>query len=61
MKLTDLMNKPMKELLEQCNVTKITPASDEDGNIRKFIVEYEPHTDEIKTVPFVNGISLNKD
>ena len=42
-------------------MTKITPASDEDGNIRKFIVEYEPHTDEIKTVPFVNGISLNKD
>lgn len=54
MKLTDLMNKPMKELLEQCNVIKITPASDENGTIKKIIVEYEPHTDDIKPVPFVN-------
>lgn len=43
MKLTDMMNHPLKELVEQCNITKVQPISDDDGNIKKFIVEYEPH------------------
>lgn len=43
MKLTDMMNHPLKKLVEQCNITKVQPISDDDGNIKKFIVEYEPH------------------
>lgn len=43
MKLTDMMNHPLKELVEQCNITKVQPISDDSGNIKKFIVEYEPH------------------
>ena len=43
MKLTDIMNHPLKELVEQCNITKVQPISDDNGNIKKFIVEYEPH------------------
>lgn len=43
MKLTDMMNHPLKELVEQCNITKVQPISDDNGNIKKFIVEYEPH------------------
>ena len=48
MKLTDMMNHPLKELVEQCNITKVQPISDDNGNIKKFIVEYEPHNDEPK-------------
>ena len=43
MKLTDMMDRPLKELVEQCNITKVQPISDDNGNIKKFIVEYEPH------------------
>ena len=43
MKLTDMMSHPLKELVEQCNITKVQPISDDNGNIKKFIVEYEPH------------------
>lgn len=43
MKLTDMMNHPLKELVEQCNITKVQPISDDNGSIKKFIVEYEPH------------------
>lgn len=48
MKLTDMMNHPLKELVEQCNITKVQPISDDDGNIKKFIVEYEPHDESRK-------------
>jgi len=43
MKLIDMMNHPLKDLVEQCNITKVQPISDDDGNIKKFIVEYEPN------------------
>ena len=43
MKLIDMMDYPLKELVEQCNITKVHPISDDNGNIIKFIVEYEPH------------------
>ena len=48
MKLTDMMDHPLRELVEQCNITKVQPISDDDGNIRKIIVEYEPHNGEPK-------------
>lgn len=28
---------------EQCNITNVQPISDDNGNIEKFIVEYEPY------------------
>ena len=37
------MNHPLKELVEQCNITKVQPISDDNGSIKKFIVEYKPH------------------
>ena len=48
MKLTDMMNHPLKELVEQCNITKVQPISDDNGSIKKFIVEYEPHDESDK-------------
>ena len=45
MKLADIMSCPLKELVEQCNVTKIQPISNDDGIIQKIIVEYVPHTE----------------
>lgn len=53
MKLTDMMNHPLKELVEQCNITKVHPISDDNGNIMKFIVEYEPH-DESGKCDYIN-------
>ena len=47
MKLTDMMDHPLKELVEQCNITKVQTISDDNGNIKKFIVEYEPHNDKV--------------
>lgn len=43
MKLTQMISHPLKELIEQCNITKVQPISDDNGNIKKFIVEYEPY------------------
>ena len=35
MKLTDIMNHPLKELVEQCNITKVQPISDDDGKYKE--------------------------
>ena len=43
MKLTDLMNNPLRDLVEQCEVTSVKPISDDSGNVKKIIIEYEPH------------------
>lgn len=45
MKSTQMMSHPLKELIEQCNITNVQPISDDNGNgnIEKFIVEYEPY------------------
>lgn len=45
MKLADIMSCPLKELVEQCNITKIQPISNDDGVIQNIIVEYVPHTE----------------
>ena len=72
MKLTDMMNHPLKELVEQCNITKVQPISDDNGNIKKFIVEYEPYDESsessecnnknlgraIMTLPFLYALTV---
>lgn len=57
MRLTDLMNSPLKELLEQCEVTSVKPMSDDSGEIKKIIIEYEPHKDAggVKVPSFINN------
>ena len=57
MKLTDLMNNPLKELLEQCEVTSVKPISDDGGEIKKIIIEYEPHKNagDVKVPNFINN------
>lgn len=57
MKLTDLMNHPLKELVEQCEVTSVKPMSDDNGEIKKIIIEYEPHKDacDVKVPSFINN------
>lgn len=52
MKLTDMMVHPLKQLVEQCNIISIKPISDDDGNIVKIIVEYEPHEEKVMDNPF---------
>lgn len=57
MKLIDLMNHPLKELVEQCEVTSVKPISNDDGEIKKIIIEYEPHNDagDVKVPSFINN------
>ena len=55
MKLKDLMVNPLKDLVEQCNITKVNPISDDDGNIVKIIVEYVPHSDGPEVPTFLNN------
>lgn len=43
MKLNDLMTTRLKDLLEETNVTSVKPVSDDEGNIKKIIVEYIPN------------------
>lgn len=57
MKLTQMISHPLKELIEQCNVTKVQPISDDNGNIKKFIVEYEPY--DVKYEPYDESSECN--
>ena len=43
MKIADLMNSSVKELLNECTVVKINPVTDDEGGIVKIIVEYVPN------------------
>lgn len=47
MKLSELMEVPLKEALDGMAVAKITPIANDTGDIIKVIVEYMPE-DELK-------------
>ena len=47
MKLSELMEMPLKEALDGMAVAKITPIANDTGDIIKVIVEYMPE-DELK-------------
>lgn len=42
MKLNELLTKPLSELIKETDVTSVKPISDDNGNIIKIIIEYEP-------------------
>lgn len=42
MKLTELINKPIKEVLNSLDVSKLTPVTNDKGEVVKIIVEYIP-------------------
>lgn len=42
MKMNDLMNKPMKEIIEEMNVLDFKVITNNDCGVEKIIVEYEP-------------------
>lgn len=47
MKLSELMEAPLKEALDGMAVAKITPIANDTGDLIKVIVEYMPE-DELK-------------
>lgn len=42
MKLNDLLTNDLLTILKDCDIVKVNPISDENGNIIKIIVEYIP-------------------
>ena len=42
MTLNDLITKSLEEILKECDVVKLSPISNENGEIVKFIIEYTP-------------------
>ena len=54
MKLSELMEVPLKEALDGMAVAKITPIANDTGDIIKVIVEYMPE-DELKKGYKANG------
>lgn len=42
MKLNDLLTNDLLTILKDCDIVKVNPISDENGNIIKIIVEYTP-------------------
>lgn len=48
MMLNDLMTNPLKDLVEQCTIVKVSPYADDSGKIVKLIIEYVPHDEEAK-------------
>ena len=42
MKLTELINKPLREVLDTLDVGKLNPITDDKGEVVKIIVEYIP-------------------
>lgn len=42
MKLADLMNNSLSEMLCKCDVVKVDPISNDGGEIKKIIIEYVP-------------------
>lgn len=43
--LNDLQNFTLKEILENCDIVKMQPFTDEKGNIRKIEIQYVPNQD----------------
>ncbi|WP_252214484.1 hypothetical protein [Clostridium sp. VAP41] len=42
MKLNDLIQKSLQEVLKETDVVKVSPVSDDYGNVKKIIIEYVP-------------------
>ena len=42
MTLNDLITKSLEECIKECDIVKLTPISNEYGEIIKIIIEYTP-------------------
>lgn len=42
MKLNELLEKGISEITKDCDVSKIQPFADDNGNIAKITIEYVP-------------------
>ncbi|MDU3581123.1 MAG: hypothetical protein E7F68_06250 [Clostridium butyricum] len=48
MKLNNLITKSLEEILKLTDVVKVTPVSDDFGNVKKIIIEYVPEEENKK-------------
>ena len=48
MRLDDLLNKPLKECLDECSMGKMNPITDDKGNVIKIIIEYIPNNNIVR-------------
>lgn len=52
MKLNDVYTKPLKDVVEELNLTDMKVHTDDDGEVRSIELKYEPNTlTEAKEVP----------
>ena len=49
MRLNDLMENTLTDLLGDCNIVKVNPISNAEGVVEKIIVEYVPPKNESTT------------
>lgn len=42
MKLTEIYNKPLKEILEECDIVNQQFHTDDDGNVKAIELKYKP-------------------
>lgn len=56
MKLKELLEKGISEVVKDCNVVKISPFADDHGNIVKITIEYVPN--EIEPVVPNKGVIM---
>ena len=47
MKLTEIYNKPLKEILEECDIISQQFHTDDDGNIKAIEMKYKPKEHEV--------------
>ena len=45
MRLNDIMERNLKDILSECNMVKLNPISNDGGVVEKIIVEYVPKKD----------------
>ena len=42
MKLTEIYNKPLKEILEECDIVNQQFHTDDNGNVKAIEIKYKP-------------------
>lgn len=51
MKLNDICTKPLKEVMDNMNLTDVKVHTDNDGNVRAIELKYEPANESNSDVP----------
>ena len=55
MTLTDLYNKPMKEVLNNCDIVEQKVHTDDNGDVVAIEMKYKPKNGDIKVPSFINN------